>query len=191
MKYETKEMLRLLFCFLTACGQQPNAWRMNRTTLILKEGKDPSKTENYRPITIASLLNRLYWGVIDQKLRMHIKMNPRQKGFVSETGCFYNIYIFNEVIKLAKKDRGLVAIQLDISKAFGTVPHDVIDDAMHRKEVPSFICKLIRDSYRRIESTITHGAVKVPIKIKRGVKQGDTLSPLIFNLILEPLITEL
>jgi hypothetical protein len=191
MKYETQEMLRLLFSFLTACGQQPSAWRMNRTTLILKEGKDPSKVENYRPITIASLICRLYWGVIDQKIRMHIKMNPRQKGFVSEAGCFNDIHIFNEIIKLAKKEKGLIATQLDISKAFDTVPHDVIDDALHRKGVPLFICRLIRNSYKGIESTITHGAAKVPIKIKRGVKQGDPLSPLIFNLILEPLITEL
>jgi hypothetical protein len=114
-KPEVQEMLRLLFCLITACSQQPSAWKQNRTTLILKERKDPSKVNNYRPITVVSILSRLYWGIIDQKMRAHVSFSPRQKGFVNEAGCFNNIHILNEVMKSAKKDKGLVAVQLDIT----------------------------------------------------------------------------
>jgi hypothetical protein len=70
---------------------------------------------------------------MDQKLRAHITTSPRQKGFVREAGCFNDVHILNEALKLAKTTKGLVAVQLDISKAFDTVPHAAIEDALSRK----------------------------------------------------------
>jgi hypothetical protein len=35
----------------------------------------------------------------------------RQKGFVHEAGCFNDVHIPNEVMRLAKKSKGLVAVQ--------------------------------------------------------------------------------
>jgi hypothetical protein len=94
-------------------------------------------------------------------------------------------------MKLAKARTGLVAVQLDISKAFDTVPHQAIEDALTKKGIPKYIARLIRDSYNEIKTTISGGTTEVPMEIKRGVKQGDPLSPFIFNAILEPLILEL
>jgi hypothetical protein len=192
---DIQEALRLFFSFITACGRQPSSWKKNRTTLLLKEGKDPTKAENYRPVTIGSLISRLYWGIIDQKLRARISSSPRQKGFVSKAGCFNDVHILNEALKIAKKRKGMVAVQLDISKAFDTVPHAAIEDALSRKGVPRFITRfitrIIRDSYKDISTVVKQGTTEVPIILKRGVKQGDPLSPLIFNALLEPLIEEL
>jgi hypothetical protein len=77
---DIQETLRLLFCLLTACGKQPSAWKENRTILIPKEGKDPSIVGNHRPITIGSLLSRLYWGIIDQKMKTDFFFS-QAKGF--------------------------------------------------------------------------------------------------------------
>ncbi|KAL3290402.1 hypothetical protein HHI36_023743 [Cryptolaemus montrouzieri] len=38
-----KEVLHLLYNFLLLCGKQPTEWRMNRTILLPKEGKDGSR----------------------------------------------------------------------------------------------------------------------------------------------------
>jgi hypothetical protein len=80
----TQEVLRLLFNFIMVVGRQSTAWRMNRTTLLLKEGKDPKDAQNFRPITISSILSRVYWGIIDSKIRRVLRFTPRQKGFVCE-----------------------------------------------------------------------------------------------------------
>jgi hypothetical protein len=154
-------------------------------------GKDPARADSYRPVTIGSLLGWIYWGIFDQKLRNSTSFTPRQKGFVNEAGCFNDVHILNEVMKLAKKGPGLVAVQLDISKAFDTVPHQAIEGALLRKGVPEYVAKLIRGSYNNVRTTITSGTSEVPAEIKRGVEQGDPLSPFIFNALLEPPLLEL
>jgi hypothetical protein len=113
-----------LFNYILCCVKQPSQWRKNRTRLLLKDGKDAKRADSYRPLTIASLLSRLYWGIIDQKFRERVRFSPRQKGFVSEAGCFNNVHILNELLRHSKGNKcGLVAVQLDVSKAFDTIPH--------------------------------------------------------------------
>lgn len=58
----------LVFNFLLVAGKQSSDWRMNRNTLLLKEGKDGRMTENYRPITISSLISREYYGMLDARI---------------------------------------------------------------------------------------------------------------------------
>jgi hypothetical protein len=43
---------------------------------------------------------------------------------VSEAGCFNNVHALAELLRLAKARTGMVLIQLDISKAFDTIPHE-------------------------------------------------------------------
>jgi hypothetical protein len=53
---DMKEFLRILFNIILASKTQPTAWNINRKILIPKQGKDHSKIENYRPITISLIL---------------------------------------------------------------------------------------------------------------------------------------
>jgi hypothetical protein len=184
-------VLRLFFNFIIACGHQPTHWKNHRTTPLLKEGKDPVQVENYRPVTIGSLLSRIYWGIFDQKLRSVMSFTTHQKGFVDEAGCFNNAHILNETLKLGKKRSGLVAVQLDISKPFDTVPHEVIGHGFKKKGIPEYVTEFIKDSYEGTSTTFKQGNHEIHTQIKRGDKQGDPLSPLLFNAVIEPLILQL
>jgi hypothetical protein len=185
------KLLAGLYNVIVLAGSQPTEWHTNRTILIPKEGKDGAKVANYRPITISSLLSRLFWGIVDHRLRKIIKMNPRQKGFVAEAGCFANVQLLDELVRTMKRSGGGVGIQLDISKAFDTVPHKAIEYALTRKGLPPAFVKLVSSSYHGVRTNIEHPKGAIPITLKRGVKQGDPLSPLLFNLVLEPLLDQL
>ncbi|CAH2020912.1 unnamed protein product [Acanthoscelides obtectus] len=62
-------------------------------------------------------MSRIYFGIIDSKLRAKARFSPRQKGFMNESGCFNNIHILNELLRHSKAKNGLVVTQLDVSKA--------------------------------------------------------------------------
>jgi len=56
------KIIRLWFNIIMLRGYQPDACRRNRTTLLPKDGLDPAKISNYRPITIVARFWRGYIG---------------------------------------------------------------------------------------------------------------------------------
>ncbi|MDD9339937.1 MAG: reverse transcriptase family protein, partial [Providencia heimbachae] len=180
--------LTKLFNVMLALGIYPDAFKCNRTTLIPKQGKNPELASNWRPITIGSIISRLFSSLIEGRLRNCIPINIRQKGFTNENGCFANTFLLNGAIKLMKKRTGGTITQLDVSKAFDTIPHLAIYKALLYKGVPQFVASYIQSMYQDIYTTISIGNHSFSINIKRGVKQGDPLSPLLFNVVMDSLI---
>jgi hypothetical protein len=118
-------------------------------------------------------------------------ITPRQKGFTSEAGCFNNVHILSKLLQHSKVIEGLVAVQLDVSKAFDTIPHEAIGAALRKKGLPELVVRLVEDSYKDVHTIIKNKEDVIEIKLQRGVKQGDPLFPLLFNLVMEPMLTAL
>ncbi|CAK9796168.1 Retrovirus-related Pol polyprotein from type-2 retrotransposable element R2DM [Anthophora quadrimaculata] len=178
-----------LFTFAKLCNLllmsrvYPEDWKLNRTTLIPKPGKSVAEVDNWRPITIGSLLGRLFLAMIDKRLRNVIQQNLRQKGFTNEDGCKNNITILNSALEQMKGKGGGVITVIDISKAFDTIPHEALVDALEAKGVPTEVSTYIKRMYKGSKTIIQcKDNEKIEMNLLRGVKQGDPLSPLLFNL---------
>ena len=76
-----------------------------RTTLLLKKDKELEKVGNWRPITVGNLLMRVYAKLWDKRLRQHVTLDERQKGFVPVNGCYENVKILQEIVKQQRKRR--------------------------------------------------------------------------------------
>ncbi|NXI48621.1 PO21 protein, partial [Galbula dea] len=77
-------------------------------------------------------------------------------------------------------------------KAFDTVSHQHILMGLKQRGVDPHIISLINNMYENIYTTIsTKEGETEPIKMQVGVKQGDPMSPLLFNLALDPLLCKL
>jgi hypothetical protein len=110
---------------------------------------------------------------------------------MKEAGCFNNVQILSEILRHAKDRDGIVVIQLDISKAFDTIPHQAIGPALGALGVPNPLLAAITNSYKDLRTTVTHYGASFEVAITRGVKQDDPLSPYVFNALLNPLLEQL
>lgn len=180
-----EQALATLFNLLFINKYYLSKWKTNRTTLIPKAGKDPKEVKNWRPITISSIISRVFSAMLDRRLRRVIDQSKRQKGFTEENGCYENVKTLGEVIAEAKKSGAVIDVK-DLAKAFDTIPHAALSPALQRKGIPDSIANYIADMFKECKTKIRADGGDVEIELKRGVKQGDPLSPLMFNVAIEP-----
>jgi hypothetical protein len=171
----------------------PAILKMNRTTLLYKGEGNREDVGNWRPITIGSLLLRVYTKCIAARLSAQVMINARQKAFTPTDGCYENITILKHLLKESScRRREANFMFLDLSKAFDTVQHLSVKRAMRRKGVPDELINVTLDLYADTKTIFSVGKHSTnEVAIKRGVKQGCPLSPFLFNLVLDELVCEL
>ena len=168
-------------------GNVPSEWKKACTILIHKKGdtEDPS---NFRPITLQSVPLKIFTSCLRDSVFDFLKQNgfiehQIQKGFTHQiSGTLEHTLMMSHIIDKARiKQRSLVKTLLDLKNAFGEVHHNLIKSVLSYHHVPEKI--LISSLYINYKTSIITDKFFTPaIPIKRGVLQGDCLSPLLFNM---------
>ena len=74
---------------------------------IYKNKGDPSKPENYRPITLLSCLGKLFTSVINNRVNSYAErtnlINNFQAGFRKNYSTSDNSFVLNHLIQLSSK----------------------------------------------------------------------------------------
>lgn len=178
-------------------GECPSVWDRSRSLLIYKHG-DPKQLRNWRPLTISSAMYRIWTCTLSNILQGISRTSPlfseSQKGFIKGTnGCMINTATITELFADAnRKNKNIWMITIDLQDAFGSISHNYIDEILKEYEFPDNIRRIIMSSYKHASTQFQIGSRRTnDIPIHKGVKQGDPLSPLLFNLCLNPLLDRL
>ena len=172
---------------------------VGKTVLIFKKG-DPTKSENYRPITLLNTSTKLYTKILKNKIEeqlnkndVSLQMSPDQLGIkkgslAAKEGLFKSQLISSSM----SKDHHYIAFY-DLRKAFDSCSKPWIWAVLQYYQVPETIIEAIAaimmnwEIELEYEDHISIGSVK----LQRGILQGDSLSPLLFTLQINPLTTYL
>ena len=108
-------------------GVVPLEWKEANIIPLFKKGSR-SKSENYRPVSLTSVVCKLLERLIkDHLVDFLVKnnlINPSQHGFLKARSCLTNILCFLEdVTKWVDEGSPVDIIYLDFKKAFDKVPH--------------------------------------------------------------------
>ena len=78
---------------------------------------------------------------------------------------------------------------LDLKNAFGEIDHNAIMKVLEFHHFPEHIKLLVKAYYTNYNVSIgTDNFTTDPIVVEKGVLQGDCLSPLLFNLVVNTLL---
>ncbi|KAK1616134.1 hypothetical protein QYE76_021651 [Lolium multiflorum] len=116
-------------------------------------------------------------------------VSPCQSAFISGRSIQDNfLYVQNIAKHYHQTKTPALLLKLDIAKAFDTVSWTYILDMLHARGFPvrwrNWIALLFRTASSKV---LISGAPGRPIEHRRGLRQGASLSPFLFDLAMEPL----
>jgi hypothetical protein len=173
-------------------GAAPNFLIKGRTIFICKKAGGSTLPTDFRPITVASVVIRQFHKVLAKRLSVMHKWDERQRAFLPMDGCAENLTVLSTLIQTARTMlKELHLATLDISKAFDSVPYQAVYNAIIRLGAPNQLVSYLAGLYANNETILQFGGHETDCKVNRGVRQGDPLSPLLFNLIIEQALLNL
>ena len=173
-------------------GVTPERLRASRTTLLHKKN-DRTDPRNWRPITISSIIVRIFHKILAERLRNAVDLAEEQRGFCSIDGTMINSVLLETFFRESRQTlSNHYVASIDVQAAFDSVHHKSIEEALHRMGIEDQMVNYIVDHYRDLSTTIYCGKENMgQFKISTGVKQGDPLSPVIFNCVLDKFLSVL
>ena len=180
-----------LFNKILNVGKIPQAWNQSFITVLHKSG-DPNNCNNYRGLSVNSCLGKLFSGLLQTRLSNYLENNsllsPFQSGFRKQRRTTDNIFVLKTLInKYAYCNKTkLYTCFVDFKKAFDTVWRPALLHKLLNKGIGGNFYRVIDHVYSTTVCAVKQSHVQSNFfSTNRGVKQGDNLSPTLFNIFID------
>lgn len=156
----------------------------------LSEKGDARLVSSYRPIALLNTGYKLFTKCYALKLAKvaHTMIHENQAGFVRKHSIFDQVRLTKLMLECAETtEQNGVIVALDQEKAYDKVSHDYLLKTLAAFNIPEEFISTIRSLYEHAETVVyVNGESSSPFRVTRGVRQGDPLSCLLFDLAIEP-----
>ena len=177
--------------YMTAMA--PDDFKESKTILLYKKG-DPLSLENYRPICLAKTISKLWTGLLADCMAAYADhfdiLSYSQEGFRSHHNTIRQMQLVQNIFTDARMfNQNLFVGYVDFSSAFNTIMHDKLLIIMKHLGFQEDCIEVIANLYQNAQTSfVVAGGETKPVKHGRGTLQGDSLSPLLFIIFMEPLM---
>lgn len=195
---QLKNAILKLFNLLLESGHFPEIWKENLITPIFKNGEkyDPN---NYRGITVSSNLGKLFCSIINDRLVGFIQenkiLNNCQIGFMPKKRTADHIYTLQTLIQKhvhQTKQGKIFGCFIDFKKAFDSVWHNGLFLKLLQSGVGGKTYDIIKDIYNGNKCCVKINNKRTDYFTQsKGVRQGCSLSPTLFNIYINELASAL
>lgn len=179
---------------LLRTGDVPLWLVTGRTLLLQKDRAKGTVPGNYRPITCLPVMWKLFTGVLGDYVYKHLDeaelLVDEQKGCRKKSrGTKDQVIIDKAVMEdCRRRQRDLAMVWVDYRKAYDMVPHEWIEKCLDLCGVAKNVSDVLLSSMNRWRVQLNSGNRMLgEVRIRRGIFQGDSLSPLLFVMCLVPL----
>ena len=186
-------LLRLYNDILQPDAKPPDQWKRATITIIHKSG-DVHLPQNYRPISIIPLIYKLFARLLYNRLepKLDLQQTPDQAGFRHNYSTEDHLFTMTILLEQSHEYQlPLWAATVDFKKAFDTVNHNRLWTTLRDQKIPQAYITLLQQLYKDQSACVKTDTKSREFNILRGVKQGDPLSSLLFNALLEEVFKKL
>ena len=180
-------LLAFLFNKVKNENVYPEGWNRGRITLVHKRGLRVLLS-NYRPLTVLISLAGLYSKVLTARLTSvvehHDLLGEAQGGFRKGRGAADNLFILNSIFWKARARKEKIHLGfVDITKAYDSVNRELLWKKLASIGIKGKFLGMLQSMYANdtVESVV-NGVTTSPVYLRRGLRQGCSLSPILFNL---------
>ncbi|KAG2193794.1 hypothetical protein INT47_009936 [Mucor saturninus] len=171
----------------------PPSWQQTRMVLLFKKS-DPMLLKNWRPLSLINSDAKLFTKLLANRLNLVLPqmINSYQTGFmpnrlISDNGWLNQMFMANAPDVAPSIPQ--VAVLLDQEKAYDRGHPDYLRKVLLRFGFPLTLVDCLGTLFFGTEISISiNGWLGIPIAQSRGLRQGNPLSPLLYNLAFEPLL---
>ena len=182
-------------CFTTS--RIPSQWKDATIYPIPKPQDWNCFLSNTRPITLLDTARKIMTKIMNKRLSAVLANNYILKGNnhagLPGSSCDAPIAKLEAILQDAHTfNKPLFVFLQDISKAFDSIDTRMLRLALDRIKVPKQFTDLVINLFTdRYNTVITSFGPTIPYKTAIGINQGDSLSPLLWVIYLDPLLCQL
>ena len=171
----------------------PQSWTRSLVIPLPKKG-DLKVCNNYRTLSLISHPSKVLLRVILNRLKQQAKeiIAEEQAGFVKGRSTVEQIFNLRSIIeKYQEHQLELYHVFIDFKKAFDRVWHEALWATMNQYNINKTLISLIEELYNQATSSVyLEGDFGDWFRTTVGVRQGCLLSPTLFNVFLERIMTD-
>ena len=184
-------LLDLYNMVVTQTMEIPKSWKHSVITVIYKSG-DAMLPQNYRPICIIPLLYKLFSRLLYNRLYpiLDKAQSEDQAGFRHKFSTVDHMFVCTMVYEKSQEFQLNIWIAaLDFKKAFDSIDQRYLWQALGEQQVPKGYITILRNLYNNQSAQVKTDKMSRKFTIQKGTKQGDPLSSMLFNSLLEKMMS--
>ncbi|WP_419626769.1 RNA-directed DNA polymerase, partial [Thiolapillus sp.] len=174
-------------------GEWPTPWTQSLVITLPKKG-NLQQCQNYRSISLISHPSKVLLKIILNRLKPQAEKTIAEEQAGFRAGSCTTEQIFNLRIlcgKYLQRQQDLYHVFIDFKKAFDRVWHAALWATMMKYSISTNLIQVIKSLCNKATSAVLFSSsIGDWFRTTIGVRQGCLLSPTLFNIFLERIVTD-